>query len=49
MNLNYAACMLHLTHIDVARNLSSGALLTPESWVPKGRNLKSKANSVQCS
>jgi len=27
----YAACMLHLTHIDVARNLSSGALSTPES------------------
>ena len=31
MNLNYAACMLHVTHIDVARNLSSGALSTPES------------------
>jgi len=25
-------CRLHLTHSDVASNLSSGALLTPEFW-----------------
>jgi len=46
MNLNYATCMLHLTHIDVARNLSSGALM---QWrISRRRSTRSLTTRAPC-